>query len=98
MQARSSRAMSPTSSNSCPKSDDFPKATQAEVKQLSDDICWACETRGTDVYHVIAKEDKQVRVTMAAVSKRRVITIATTTSIDIMILDSSLYPSTCSTS
>jgi hypothetical protein len=49
--------MSETSSQ-YPKSDVFSAATKVEVKRLSGDSCWACETESPQIADVIAKEDK----------------------------------------
>ncbi|CAG8899459.1 unnamed protein product [Penicillium egyptiacum] len=58
-QIRSSSAMSETPSQYT-KSDVFSAATKLEIKRLSGDSCWACETESPQIAYVIAKEDKQI--------------------------------------
>ena len=58
--------MSLVSTQSYTKFDIFSTATKAEIKRLAGDSCWVCQATEPQVCHVIAKEDKQVRDTIAA--------------------------------
>lgn len=68
-QINSSPAMSEISSD-YPKSDVFSAITKLEVKRLSGDSCWACETESPQIAHVVAKEDKQVSNGVSTVSHK----------------------------
>ena len=58
--------MSLASTASCAKSDVFSTATKTEIKRLAGDSCWVCQSTDPQICHVIGKEDKQVRGTIAA--------------------------------
>lgn len=40
----------------------FSESTKMRVTDLNGDGCWACGSEGVDIYHVVAREDRQVSI------------------------------------